>query len=162
MGAGLGRAKGMSDEILQRCTTCGAGLTLDHLRGTDCPYCKTVFPHHARAVEHAALVGQIMNQQLAQQPQIQQQALANAFGPGFAAAFAPPPQAPPGMGFGQPPLPPPGGYGYGVTPPPYVAPLHGHGANRPTNAVGLIVIVSILAAVVVIAGVAIALFFLVV
>lgn len=48
---------------LYRCPTCGASLSLDQLRGTDCPFCKTVFPHHARAVEQAKLVNQVMAQQ---------------------------------------------------------------------------------------------------
>ncbi len=48
---------------VQRCASCGAGLTLDQMRRTDCPYCNVVYPHHARAVEQAALVNQIMAQQ---------------------------------------------------------------------------------------------------
>jgi hypothetical protein len=161
MGAGARGAEGMSDEVLQRCTTCGAGLTLDHLRGTGCPYCKTVFPHHARAVEHAALVGQIMNQQLAQQPMLQQQAMANVFGPGVAASFGAPPA--PGPFPGGAPLPPPGGYGYGVSPPPYVPPLTGAGgSSRPLNTVGLVVIVGVVATVAALLIVAVAVLFLVV
>jgi len=31
------------------CHGCGAQLSLDHLRGTDCPYCRAAFPHHGRA-----------------------------------------------------------------------------------------------------------------
>jgi hypothetical protein len=65
---------------LYRCPTCGASLSLEQLRGTDCPFCKTVFPHHGRANEQAALVNQIMQQQMAQ---------ANPYGYG-----APPPQVP--------------------------------------------------------------------
>jgi len=49
-----------------RCTTCGANLSLEELRGTTCPYCKTAFPHHAQAVQHAALVNQIMADQFKQ------------------------------------------------------------------------------------------------
>lgn len=49
--------------VVQRCGNCGAGLTLDQMRRTDCPYCNVVYPHHARAVEQAALVNQIMAQQ---------------------------------------------------------------------------------------------------
>lgn len=45
---------------LYTCPHCGANLSLDQLRGTDCPYCRSAFPHHARAVEHAALVNQVM------------------------------------------------------------------------------------------------------
>lgn len=64
---------------LHRCPTCGASLSLEQLRGTNCPFCHTVFPHHARAVEHAALVNQVMAQQYQQAgyggppPQIQAQ-----------------------------------------------------------------------------------------
>lgn len=47
------------------CQGCGAHLALAQLRGTDCPYCKAVFPHHARAAEHAALVNQVMAQNVA-------------------------------------------------------------------------------------------------
>ncbi len=43
------------------CHGCGAPLSLDHLRGTDCPYCRAAFRHHARAVEHAALVQRVMH-----------------------------------------------------------------------------------------------------
>lgn len=78
---------------LYRCGTCGASLSLEQLRGTDCPFCKQAFPHHARAVEQAALVNQVMNQQIhAQNPWMQ-----------------PPPQ-----NYGGPPQ-------YGVTPPQYGA-----------------------------------------
>lgn len=48
---------------LYRCSTCGASLSLEQLRGTDCPFCHTVFPHHGAAVQHAALVNQVMAQQ---------------------------------------------------------------------------------------------------
>lgn len=48
----------------QRCAHCGANLSLDDLRGTSCRYCGTVLPHHARAAEQAALVNQVLNQQL--------------------------------------------------------------------------------------------------
>ena len=51
---------------LYRCDTCGASLSLEQLRGTDCPFCKTAFPHHARAVEHAKMVNQVLAQQMAQ------------------------------------------------------------------------------------------------
>jgi hypothetical protein len=50
---------------LYSCPNCGANLSLDQLRGTDCPYCRSAFPHHARAVEHAALVNQVMAQNMA-------------------------------------------------------------------------------------------------
>lgn len=47
---------------LYTCQGCGAQLSLAQLRGTDCPYCRAAFPHHARAVEQAALVQQVMAQ----------------------------------------------------------------------------------------------------
>jgi hypothetical protein len=50
---------------LYKCKNCGASLSLEQLRGTDCPYCKTAFPHQARANEQAVLVNQIMAQQIA-------------------------------------------------------------------------------------------------
>ncbi len=47
------------------CGGCGARLSVAQMRGTDCPYCRTAFPHHARAVEHAALVQRVMQDNLA-------------------------------------------------------------------------------------------------
>jgi hypothetical protein len=47
---------------LYTCQGCGAQLSLAQLRGTDCPYCRAAFPHHARAVEQAAVVQQVMAQ----------------------------------------------------------------------------------------------------
>lgn len=47
------------------CGGCGANLSVAQMRGTDCPYCRTAFPHHARAIEHAALVQQVMAQNIA-------------------------------------------------------------------------------------------------
>jgi hypothetical protein len=46
-----------------RCANCGASLSLDDLRGTNCRYCGTALAHHARAAEQAALVNQMLNQQ---------------------------------------------------------------------------------------------------
>ena len=48
---------------VQVCKQCGANLTLDDMRKTNCPYCGTVFPHQAMAVEHAAVVNQVLSQQ---------------------------------------------------------------------------------------------------
>jgi hypothetical protein len=88
-------------------------LSLQQLAGTDCPYCKTAFPHHAAAAQQVSLVNQLMQQQAAQAPWGYQQ---------------PPPQVP-FTGYGQPPPPPPnpyGGaqnpYGFGVPPNPYGMP----------------------------------------
>lgn len=92
---------------LYRCGTCGASLSLEQLRGTDCPFCKQAFPHHARAVEQAALVNQVMNQQMnAQNPWMQ----------------------PPPAGYGAPQQ-------YGVTPPQYGAPPN-YGAQNYGNPYG--------------------------
>lgn len=73
---------------LYRCANCGASLSLEQLRGTNCPFCSQVFPHHGRAVEHAALVNQIMAQQFQQHaPYAQPPQIAPQYG-------APPPTAP--------------------------------------------------------------------
>lgn len=58
-------------EAVQKCTHCGANLTLEDLRKPNCTYCGTVYPHHAQAAQHAAVAGQMMNQMMAQQAQIQ-------------------------------------------------------------------------------------------
>ena len=99
-------------EPVQKCTACGAGLTLDDLRGTACPYCKTVFPHLSQAAQHAQMAGMMMNQMMAQQAQIQDQWRA-AYGVG--PMGGPPGGPPPGMPGGPPPMP-------GVMPPPPGAP----------------------------------------
>ncbi|MBL8714432.1 MAG: hypothetical protein JNL79_00435 [Myxococcales bacterium] len=97
---------------LYRCGTCGASLSLEQLRGTDCPFCKQAFPHHARAVEQAQLVNQVMAQQIhAQNPWMQ------------------PPQVP-GQ-YGAPMQPP---QAYGAPPGAYGGPPAGYGANFNPNA----------------------------
>jgi hypothetical protein len=101
---------------VQRCNNCGANLSLDDLRATNCKYCNTVFPHHAMAAQHAAMAGQVMNQMMAQQAQVQNQWRAG-FGVG---------PMPTGVPGGPPPVGgPPGGYPPGVSPyggPPGVSP----------------------------------------
>ena len=47
-----------------RCTSCGGTMKLDDLRGTNCPYCGQVLQHHARAAEHAAVINQVLDQQV--------------------------------------------------------------------------------------------------
>ncbi len=74
-------------EPVQRCTHCGANLTLDDLRKPNCTYCGTVLPHRAQAEQHAQVVGQVMNQMMGQQAQIQNQ-WRQGFGLG---PMAPPP-----------------------------------------------------------------------
>jgi hypothetical protein len=69
-------------EAVQKCTSCGAGLTLDDLRSPNCRFCGTVLPHRAQAEQHAQLVGNVMNQMMAQQAQVADQWRSNfGFGP---------------------------------------------------------------------------------
>lgn len=77
-------------ETVQKCQFCGANLTLDDMRKTNCPYCGTVYPHHSQAAQHAQVAGQVMNQMMAQQAQLQNQ-WRGAFGVG---PMPPPPGAP--------------------------------------------------------------------
>jgi hypothetical protein len=49
------------------CQHCGATLSLDDMTRPNCPYCKAVLPHHARAAEHAALVNKVLHQQISAQ-----------------------------------------------------------------------------------------------
>jgi len=50
------------NQTVARCGYCGANLSLDDMRGQNCPYCHTVLAHHARAAEQAALVNQMLQQ----------------------------------------------------------------------------------------------------
>lgn len=77
-------------QAVQQCTHCGANLSLDDMRRTDCPYCRTVYPHHSQAQQHAQVAGQMMGQLLGQQAAVQNQ---------WRAAFGVGPLSPPG---GQP------------------------------------------------------------
>jgi hypothetical protein len=53
------------------CETCGATLSLDDMTRPNCPYCKNVLKHHARAAEHAALVNKVLDDRIrAQYPGI--------------------------------------------------------------------------------------------
>lgn len=74
-----------------KCPSCGGKLSLEEMKGQNCPYCNVVLRHHARAAEQAALVNQVFQQQFQQNP--------NMFG------GAPPPQI---------------GYTVGAPPPQYV------------------------------------------
>lgn len=40
-----------------QCPHCGRNLSIDDLRGQNCPSCGTALPHHARAAQQVALVG---------------------------------------------------------------------------------------------------------
>jgi hypothetical protein len=88
-------------EAVQKCNQCGAGLTLDDLRRSDCPYCGVVLPHRAQAEQQAQVVGQVMNQMIAQQTAVQNQ-MRGAYG-------MPPVSGPPGG-------PPPGSSPPGAVP----------------------------------------------
>ncbi len=46
------------------CETCGATLSLDDMTRPNCPYCKNVLKHHARAAEHAALVNKVLDDRI--------------------------------------------------------------------------------------------------
>ena len=108
-----------------RCPTCGANLSLDDLRGSNCRYCGTALPHQARAAEQAALVNQMLNQQF------QARGLAVPTNPVVPYSYGAPPVMPP-----LPPL-PPGMIPYGAD----VA-----GAAR--NTVAIVVLVSVVVLVV--------------
>jgi hypothetical protein len=85
-------------KTVQNCTNCGANLTLEDMRKTECPYCNTVYPHHSQAAQHAQMANQMMGQMMGQQAQIQNQ---------WRGAFGVPPVQPG----------PPGGAPPGMTPP---------------------------------------------
>ncbi|AKF10557.1 hypothetical protein [Sandaracinus amylolyticus] len=76
-------------QVVQKCQGCGAGLTLDDMRKTQCPYCQVVYPHHSQAAQHAQVAGAMMNQMMAQ------------------AGYVQSPYAPPPLGGGPPGGPPP-------------------------------------------------------
>ncbi|HEY1694375.1 MAG TPA: hypothetical protein VGG39_19535 [Polyangiaceae bacterium] len=103
-------------EAVQKCTNCGAGLTLDDLRGSNCKYCGTVFPHKAQAAQHADMAAQVMNKMMAQQAQIQDQ---------WRGAFGAPPLYPPGAPPGVGPMVPPGAPGSPYADPARIAAAHG-------------------------------------
>jgi len=88
---------------LYNCANCGASLSLEQLRGTDCPFCRKVFPHHGAAVQQAALVNQVMAQNMGGvNPWMQQPGVPPAYGapPAQYGANMPPPQQY-GYGYGQ-------------------------------------------------------------
>jgi len=122
-------------EPVQKCTNCGAGLTLDDMRGTQCPYCQVVYPHHAQAAQHAEMAGMMMNQVLAQQAQIQDQ---------WRQAFGAPP-----LGGGPPAGPPPvagaapGGQPFAYGNPDQLVQAHMDHARRVSRGIMLTVWISI-------------------
>jgi len=81
-------------EAVQYCKHCGAGLALEDLRQPNCKFCKTVFPHHAQAAQHAQVASQMMGQMMQQQAAAQDQ-WRGAFGVG------PMPPGPYQMGMAQ-------------------------------------------------------------
>lgn len=103
-----------------RCSTCGANLSLDDLRGSNCRYCGTALPHQARAAEQAALVNQMLNQQF------QARGLAVPTSPVVPYQYGAPPVMP-----AMPPLP------QGMTP--YGADV----AGAARNTVAIVVVVSV-------------------
>ncbi len=117
-------------EAVQNCNHCGANLTLDDMRGPNCPYCGTVYPHHAQAAQHAQVMSHMMGQMVAQQAQIQNQ-WRGAFGVGP----LPPPGTPgvPGM---------PGTPGIPYADPMQLARAHQEQASRLAGRVVTIVVLS--------------------
>src|SRR5580704_8209659 len=89
-------------EAVQRCNSCGAGLTLDDLRSPNCRYCGTVLPHRAQAEQHAQLAGQMINQMIAQQAQVQAQWRAGVVGSFQGGPVMPPPPGAPGSPYADP------------------------------------------------------------
>lgn len=47
-----------------KCPNCGGTLSFEQMKGTNCPFCQAVLPHHGRAAEHAALVNNMLAQQM--------------------------------------------------------------------------------------------------
>lgn len=47
-----------------KCKNCGAGLSLEDMTRPNCPFCKSVLEHHARAEQHAELVNKILERQM--------------------------------------------------------------------------------------------------
>lgn len=109
-------------EAVQNCNHCGANLTLDDMRQPNCPYCGTVYPHHAQAAQHAQVMSHMMGQMVAQQAQIQNQ-WRGAFGVG--------------------PVPPPGAPGNPYADPMRLAQVHQEHASRLATRIFTIVLVSV-------------------
>jgi hypothetical protein len=96
-------------EAVQKCTYCGANLSLDDLRKQGCPYCNTVYPHKSQAAQAMEVNQQLMGQMMAQAAQAQD-AWRGAFGaPPLGAPGAPPGGPPPTGG-------PPGGLAFMAPP----------------------------------------------
>ena len=49
------------------CEHCGGTLSLDDMTRPNCPFCKNVLKHHARAAEHAVLVNKMLDQRIGAQ-----------------------------------------------------------------------------------------------
>lgn len=72
------------------CHNCGAALSLDDMTRPNCPYCRSVLAHHARAAEQAALVNQVLQQQFgAQVPGQAPPQIGYQYGAGLAPGPAP-------------------------------------------------------------------------
>jgi hypothetical protein len=130
-------------ETVQTCNHCGANLTLDDMRRTDCPYCRTVYPHHSQAAQHAAVVNQVMGQMMGQQAQVQD-AWRGSFGvPPQGPPMGPPPgMGPPGM-MGPPGPMGPMGYGNPYVHPHQVMQAHMNASARAAGRIGLIITLAV-------------------
>lgn len=127
---------------VQNCTNCGATLTLDDMRGDECPYCKTVYPHKSMAAQHQQVINQQMGQLMAQQHAVQNQ-WRGAFGVGPQPPGGMPGGAPPGMGG------PPGAYD-----PNAMMQYHMQQAQQTSRGIQKIVMISLVGSVVLIIAIA--------
>lgn len=130
-------------KAVQNCNNCGADLTLDDMRGTNCPYCKVVYPHHSQAAQHAQMAGMMMNQMIGQQAQIQNQ---------WRGAFGVPPVGPTPMA-GPAGHPHPGQPGSPYGDPNQMMHAHMAHAQRMSRNITLVVMVSMIGVVVLIGAV---------
>lgn len=123
-------------QTVQKCQHCGANLTLDDMRKTNCPYCGTVFPHHSMAAQHAEMAGHMMNNMMGQQAQIQNQ-WRGAFGVPPQGVPGAPPTGTPGSPYGAP-------YGSPYGDPNQIAQAHMANVQKMSRNITMIVMVSIL------------------
>jgi len=43
-----------------KCVNCNAGLSAEHMRGQDCPFCGTALPHQAQAIKASAAIKELL------------------------------------------------------------------------------------------------------
>ena len=117
-------------KTVQNCEHCGANLKLDDMRRDECPYCGVVYPHKSMAQQHAEVASHMMGNIMQQQAQVQNQ---------FRAGF--------------------GGPQYPVQHPQHAFPpaIHAQQARTAGNIIMVVVIVSVVAALLVV-GLAVAMF----